>query len=308
MGMQAVLGKVRTGFLNSGHLGMALGCSVFATSSLLIRYIDLPAQTIVFYRFAFAVLGLLLFGLPVDLMKGIQTTRDKWLVVSLGVVATVSFVSFVVALQYTSVANANLLFFVSPVVTPFLADKLLGERISKLAIMALVLAILGVFVVGYPELQMPELRDSIGMAMAFGGGFFASLSTVLRKMVDKSVPSYVITVYRNVVTAMCTLPLMLFTRGSFEMNSITLSLLAILGIVNTGLAGLLTVDAMGKIKAQDAAVLRYAEPLGAILLAWVFLSELPSIYTVVGGGLILLAGYMVVWQGETSAGICETSS
>jgi len=127
-------------------------------------------------------------------------------------------------------------------------------------------------------------------------------------MVDKSVPSYVITVYRNVVTAMCTLPLMLFTRGSFEMNSMTLSLLAILGIVNTGLAGLLTVDAMGKIKAQDAAVLRYAEPLGAILLAWVFLSELPSIYTVVGGGLILLAGYMVVWQGETSAGICETSS
>ena len=287
---------MKTGLLDSGHFELALGCSIFATSSLLIRWLDLPGQVISLFRLALGASALLLYGFRFNLLQGIPARRDRLLVILLGAIASVTILTFILGLQYTSVANTNLLFFVSPVVTPFLAYMHLNESIRKSALGALLLAVVGVFLVGYPKLGVSGSRDVIGMALAFGGGCLASYATVLRKMVDDSVSSHTIAACQYTVAALATLPLVLLGGSSFTIQPVYLLLLLILGVFNTGFAGLMLIDGTGKIPAQDVAVLRYTEPVGAIVLAWLFLSEAPNLSTVLGGGLILLAGYLVVRQ------------
>jgi drug/metabolite transporter (DMT)-like permease len=46
--------------------------------------------------------------------------------------------------------------------------------------------------------------------------------------------------------------------------------------------------------AQHAAVLGYIEPLAAVPLAFLFLSEFPPATTICGGILILFSGYIVI--------------
>jgi drug/metabolite transporter (DMT)-like permease len=52
--------------------------------------------------------------------------------------------------------------------------------------------------------------------------------------------------------------------------------------------------ALRSVLAQHAAILGYIEPLAAIPLAFLFLSETPSLIALFGGLLIILSGYLVV--------------
>jgi len=53
--------------------------------------------------------------------------------------------------------------------------------------------------------------------------------------------------------------------------------------------------------AQHAAILGYMEPLAAIPLAFLFLSETPPPAAIAGGLLILVSGYFIVRSREKTA-------
>ena len=54
-------------------------------------------------------------------------------------------------------------------------------------------------------------------------------------------------------------------------------------------------NALMNVLAQHAAILGYIEPLAAIPLAFLFLSHGPPLIALpVGGGLILVSGYLIV--------------
>ncbi|MGZ4481007.1 MAG: EamA family transporter, partial [Gaiellales bacterium] len=48
------------------------------------------------------------------------------------------------------------------------------------------------------------------------------------------------------------------------------------------------------VDAQSVGVLLYVEPVSSVTLAWLLLSEQPSMRTVLGGGLVLAAGMVTV--------------
>ncbi|UCH42736.1 MAG: EamA family transporter, partial [Dehalococcoidales bacterium] len=50
---------------------------------------------------------------------------------------------------------------------------------------------------------------------------------------------------------------------------------------------------LGMIKAQKAVVLTYLEPASAVVFGFLFLAQSPTPLMIVGGALILVAGYIV---------------
>ena len=48
------------------------------------------------------------------------------------------------------------------------------------------------------------------------------------------------------------------------------------------------------VKANEAAILGYSEPVGAIIMAFIFLHELPGTPALLGGLLILFSGYLIL--------------
>ena len=81
----------------------------------------------------------------------------------------------------------------------------------------------------------------------------------------------------------------------FILNDWSLSVEAVLfalitGVVHTALALFLWYDALNYIKVSLSAVLQYLDIIFAIILAWIFLSQVPDIYQITGAILIIIAG------------------
>jgi drug/metabolite transporter (DMT)-like permease len=64
--------------------------------------------------------------------------------------------------------------------------------------------------------------------------------------------------------------------------------------VHSTIAPLLYIQGFRSVKANEAAILGYFEPVGAIILALVVFHEIPGIAALFGGGLILFSGYMIL--------------
>jgi drug/metabolite transporter (DMT)-like permease len=93
-------------------------------------------------------------------------------------------------------------------------------------------------------------------------------------------------------TAIVTAPVALSMDYRLPVHSALLLLAT--GLLHSTIAPLLYFSALRQVLAQHAAILGYTEPLAAIPLAFVFLSETPSFAALIGGVLILFSGYLVV--------------
>ncbi len=94
------------------------------------------------------------------------------------------------------------------------------------------------------------------------------------------------------ITTTVLAPVVLCT--DYQMTTRHAALLLLTGIFHSTLAPLLYYNALRKVMAQHAAILGYMEPLAAIPMAYIFLSETPALFALLGGVLILFSGYLVI--------------
>jgi len=79
-----------------------------------------------------------------------------------------------------------------------------------------------------------------------------------------------------------------------------------LGVLHTGLTGILWMGALKVVRAQHVSILVYLEPVTAVIWAWGVLGEEPGFATLVGGLLIIAAGLIIVLPGlRAAAGMPE---
>ena len=63
----------------------------------------------------------------------------------------------------------------------------------------------------------------------------------------------------------------------------------VLGVFCTAAAHSLFIKGMRYVKAQTASITHFLEPVYGIILAFFFLREIPSLRTILGGGIVLMA-------------------
>ena len=91
--------------------------------------------------------------------------------------------------------------------------------------------------------------------------------------------------YEQFFAFLCLLPTLLFYRPHFTIQD--LALLALLGILFTGLAHALFISSLRNISVQTAGVLSCLEPIYSTLFAFLFLGEAPAVRDYIGGAIIL---------------------
>ncbi|MGB3308183.1 MAG: DMT family transporter [Nodosilinea sp.] len=269
---------------------------LFGLSGLFGKFLALSAAVIVLGRTGFATLAL---GLVLALGRrsvGLRSPSDGLGMVLLGMLLAFHWVSFFYSIQLATVAIGLLTFSSFPVFVTLLEPLLFKTpwRWRDGAIAALV-------VVGV-ALVIPDYR--LGSATTLGAiwGLLSGLSFALLQLLNKGYrqrySAVAIAFYQDLFA--CLSLLVVTPLATLALTTQEVGLLLVLGVLCTAVAHTLFIESLAVLRTQTASVISALEPVYGIVLAALLLGEVPTLRTLVGGGLIVGTTLWASWPDQTS--------
>ena len=294
-------------------IALVAAIAAVSTASIFIRYAqtDAPSLVIAALRLTFATLLLAPLALSRHREELKDLTRDELiLVIVSGIFLAAHFGTWITSLEYTTVASSVVFVATGPLWVAFLSPMLLNERLTPIAILGLVIAILGGVIIGLSDacvweagLRCPDLnrvlqgRAMWGNFLALMGAWAVSGYLVIgRKVRTKiSLIPYIFLVYG--IAAIALLPVIFVVyKNPFQYSMRAYLWIFLLALIPQ-LIGHSTFNWLLKyLSATMVAVTTLAEPIGSTTLAYFLLHETPSYAVVVGGALILIGIYLTSMQ------------
>lgn len=278
-----------------GGVAWLLGVAILAisTSAILIKAITLPPALLGFYRF---FLTFLLF-LPMLIRQRQYAVLDKKLwgfILLAGIFLGLHMWAWILSLQETSIASSVIVVSVNPVFTLILSSIFLKERINRLALLGLILAVLGIVWVGFGDLSI-SLQAVWGDFFSLLGAFFVSVYFLIGRFVRDRVDLWV---YSESVYGVASLFLLIVAWQSGQLSMIPSGpnwlILLLLVLLPTFLGHTLFSYVLKFVSATTVSMVVLAEPMGTTLLAWLIYGTPPTLNQwmaaifVVGGLLLYL--------------------
>ena len=270
----------------------ALGFALMAACVKAVSGYGIPVLEIVAAR---AIVSLVLSYLDVKRKRISVWGTHRWLLTARGVVGALALVCVYYSVTTLTLADATVLQYTYPAFTAVLALIFLKEQIKRSTILCIALSFIGVLVMVRPwsgelEAAMPALSLMAALAGAFGSAAAYVLVRKLSQLEDSSV----IIFYFPLVA----LPVSLLLLGNdFVMPGWEALLLLILVGVFTqvgqvGLTKAMAAEAAGKVSAYA-----YVQVIFSAVLGMIFFSEIPTLWTLLGGCLII-AGALInaLWK------------
>ena len=263
--------------------------TIFGTVGLVVRAIPLPSATIAFARGILGCVFLLLFMGLTGKKLSLVDIRQNFLILCLsGAAIGFNWILLFEAYRYTTVATATVCYYLAPVFL-VLASPLLGEPLTGKKLLCIGIALVGALCIsGVFAGTLPTFSDLRGILCGVGAALLYASVMVLNKKLSP-ISAYDKTVMQLGMAAVVVLPYIALT-GGVDLGTMTPTgwgMLAVAGIVHTGIAYTLYFDAMGNLSAKTVAVFSYLDPVVAIILSALLLKEKMDVFGIVGTVLIL---------------------
>jgi len=278
--------------MNIGYLLMISSMIIWGSVGIFVRYIDQPPEVIVFFRvfIAFIVLGILKLIKKKDSTSSKLSFKEYSILSMSGLFIALNWLFFFRAIKVTTIASATMSYYVAPVLVTLLSVFLLKESINKKTLIAVGLSFSGIILMTLMGSQKESGFNILGVGYGLIAAFFYALVTISVKKL-KDVPSHKITLFQMGISSLIFLPAI---RNMKRFNTLSLILMIIVGVIHTCIALNLYFEGIKRIKVQHVGVLSYIDPLGAVILGGLFFNEMPGISTIIGGGMILSATYLIL--------------
>lgn len=267
---------------------MIIAPTLWSIAGVLTRHLDeARGFEITFWRSFFSALFVAVALIAQQgIGRAIATVRaGGGLGVLSGMMWCVMFISFMIALTKTTVANTLIVMSVSPLLTAFLAWLFLKQRIAPrtwLAIGAAFVGILWMFVSGMSSLGGQHL---LGMLIAGAVPVAAAINLIAIKRAGHGVDLMPAVLLGSVFSAVLMLPIAWPLQTSLH----DVAILATLGFFQLGLPCMLMVHAAKSLTAPEVSLLALLEVLLGPLWTWLGAGEVPAHETLVGGAVVIAA-------------------
>jgi len=277
----------------TSYLKIIAAMLIWSTWGPIIRWLALPPAVVLFYTSLIAS-----FIVPTFLrIRGeldLTGVREVWWLFALLALSSITNnITYFYALAHTTVSNAVFTHYTAPLFVAVLAPIIIAERLQKVTLISLPIAALGMtlIVLSGGGFSMGSANAPGIIAGTVSGIAYAFIIMYSRKL-SQMLMHHKAVVILLWLTTIVMAPFALVMNYHISVRAATL--LMITGVFHSTTAPLLYYNALKKVIAQHAAILGYMEPLAAIPLAYLFLSETPTKIALFGGVLILFSGYLVI--------------
>lgn len=265
-------------------------------ASIFIKWSDAPSLVIAFYRLAFATLILLV---PTIVFQGrdlIRLSRKEVLTLILvGLALAFHFGFWISSLKFTSVANSVILVSTHPIPIAIISHRWLGERTERTAAVGIAVALFGMVLIGVSDAAL-TMQSLIGDILALVGMAALAAYILSGRRIRKEIPilPYAFVVYLA-ATAFLLLGCLAFATPLYPYDRNEWILFLALAIIPMIFGHTLYNWALRYVAALLVSASILAEPILSSVLAYLLLTEVPSIFVILGGPLVLVGIFLVAF-------------
>jgi drug/metabolite transporter (DMT)-like permease len=258
---------------------------VLSPDSLMIRLAGLDDFTLLFYRGlfpAFAISLILLIHYRADFVPALL--RIGWAGIFNGVLFAGVNITFISAIQRTSVANTLLFLSSAPIFAAILSLLVLRENQRPSTWLIIALSVLSIFIIGWGSYGGDGL---VGDLFALGCAILTAGSAILvryKKQIDL-VPSVIIGSFFTTCYALSQSP-------ELAISSTQLVYVGIIGFILVPIAFIALTIAPRYANSAEVQLVYLLEAILGPLWVWLVIKETPSLNTIVGGSMLLVS---VAW-------------
>lgn len=279
-------------------LGLAAAVLSVSVAAPLFRLAEAPPLTASFWRLAFAVLLLAPFTARAALRWTGYTRREWAITAASGVALGLHFGLWVTSLFYTTVAASVSLVTLQAIFVALGGHWLLGDRLSGRGWFGVLLATAGAFTIAAADgaLAPDSGRALFGDLLAILGGVGSAAYMLIgrRLRATRDLVEYVTPVYAVAAVTVLLCMLLLGQPVAAGLGGRTFVVFVLLAAVPMLGGHTLANWCFRYMPAHTVATWILLEPVGAALLAWPILGEVPSLWVALGGALVLAGAVQTI--------------
>jgi S-adenosylmethionine uptake transporter len=263
---------------------------VFSGADALIKLlaIDLPAPQVTLVTTVVGLVLLLAYAAAKGRLRNLVPLHPG-LAVTRALLLGADTILIHYAFKLLPLSEAYLIAFLTPILVAILSFVLLGERLSRLAWLGVVLGFVGVTV----ALRPGTAELSIGHAAAFGSTVFFALSLLLLRRAKATESDEALVATLLVVMTPLTLVTALSSTGLSPMDFNHVAIAIVAGTLGLGGHALL-VRAFRAGEASVVAPFQYSQIIWGCLYGALLFAAAVDPYTIAGAVIIILSGWLVL--------------
>ena len=276
------------------YLVLLVGVVSVSFAAIFIRLAEAPPLVIAAYRLAIAslVLILLTYKKTIPSVKRLSG-RDSLLLLLSSFFLALHFALWITSLSYTSIASSVILVTCHPAFVAVISYFLWHEVLNRLTIGGMVMAFAGVVLINYGGFDFGSqaiLGNVLALIAGFAMGGYLILGGHLKNRIE--IMPYLTMIYTGAAVI-----LLLATAGfgySFTgYSGMTYLMMALLAVVPQLIGHSSFNLALRLVPVTFVSVAILGEPVGATLLGYFILDEVPTVKELIGG-IFILAGIFIV--------------
>ena len=276
--------------LSVARLNLICAMVIWSTIGVARRFIDLPSGVIALVR---GVVGVLfLIAVVVALHKEFNWAKIKehfGLLALGGFFLGTNWALLFESYQHTSVAAAELSYYMNPVFIILLTPFILREHIRLHQWFCIVVAVAGMLLVNCSQGLSLSNEDALGIGLALLAALEVAGVVLCNKLIGN------IGTYERAITQLtvATLALIPYTLATEDLSTVTFQdvnswfITLLVGIVHTGMAYYCYYIGLAGVPAQEVCILGYTDPILVILWGCLIFGETLNMLQLFGAVLIV---------------------
>ncbi|MFV0530087.1 MAG: DMT family transporter [Flavobacteriales bacterium] len=262
---------------------LTLATLLISTSGALGKFIDMPTPVIIWWRCFIGGWALFAYCKFKNIRFKINSKKDTVFFLISGIFLGIHWITYFYALKLSNVAIGMLSLYTFPVITAFLEPLFMKVKFDYFYILLGIMVLIGVYIIA-PEFNL-QSNHIKGVLFGLVSALFYALRNIISKKLMYTYNGSGIMLYQLVMVGIILLPSLLYLDTSGIKTQLPYVLT--LGILTTAIGHTMLVNSLKHFSVSMTSIINSTQPIFGIIIAYIFLHEVPSLHTIIGGTIIL---------------------